>query len=61
MTHEKPIPTPLAEEDLARIDTLASLHRVTRDEMFARILNTGLLAEERQAREARVRSKGGAS
>ncbi len=60
MTPE-PITACFEEEDLARIDALARLHGVTRDAMIARILRTGLVHEERQAREARARGAGGAS
>lgn len=44
---------------LARIDTLARFYRVTRDEMMARIVSTGIAAEERQVRETQARSSRG--
>jgi hypothetical protein len=58
-----PIPMLLDEDDLARVDALARLHGATRDEMIARLLCTGLLVTERQARETRERGPkdGGAS
>ena len=55
------ISTPIDEDVLARIDVLARLHGVTRDQMIARIMRTGLLHEERQAQEAQIRGNGGAS
>jgi hypothetical protein len=46
------ITTAFEEQDLARVDALARAYGVTRDEMIARLLRTGLLVTERQAREA---------
>jgi hypothetical protein len=43
---------------LARVDALARFYRVTRDEMLARILSTGIAALERHVREAQVRGSG---
>ena len=49
------------DAELARIDALATFYGVTREEMIARIVSTGLLHQERQAREARARrDEGGA-
>ena len=57
------IPTVLDQDELARVDALARLYGATRDEMIARLFQTGLLVTERQAREARElgESDGGAS
>lgn len=55
------VTTALDEDALARVDALALLYRITRDQMIARIVRTGLLHEERQARETSARRGGGAS
>jgi predicted transcriptional regulator len=54
------VTTPLDEEALARVDALARLHRISREQMIARIVRTGLLHEEREAREANAGRAGGA-
>jgi hypothetical protein len=50
----------LDDQALARVDALARQYRITRDEMLARIFQTGLLHEERHARDARAQRDGGA-
>lgn len=55
------VTTTLDDQALARVDALARLSRITRDEMLARIFQTGLLHEERHARDARAERNGGAS
>jgi len=55
---EHPVITLLTQEELVRVDHLATVHRCTRDEMLARIIATGLLAQEQQARQTR-RGSGG--
>jgi hypothetical protein len=52
-----PILAFLEEDELARVDELALLYGATRDEMIARLFRTGLLATEKQARQARERGE----
>ena len=49
MTAEGMITTHLDEEDLARVDELAQQKGVSRDEMLAAVVRSGLLACEHEA------------
>jgi hypothetical protein len=53
------VTTVLEEQDLVRVDALARTYAVTREEMIARLLRTGLVVTERQARDAADRAEGG--
>lgn len=60
MTTTEIITALLDEDDLARIDALARAHSLTREEMLAEIVRSGLLAHEQEEAGpvSRVRVKG---
>jgi hypothetical protein len=55
---DETITTVLDDERIARVDALAHLYGITRDEMLARIVVGGILMYERQARDAQARENG---
>jgi hypothetical protein len=54
------IPTQLDDEALARLDALARLHRIPREQMVARVFLSGLLSEE-ERRDVRLPGTNSAS